>query len=451
MIRMKRLFNTALLLTAAVLLTTSFTGCKKEAAPKTAETAEVKTMAPADYSGKIVVWSFTDELTDMVGMFNEVYPNVEVEFVVIPNQDEVYLNKLNTTLRSRSATPDAFTGEAAFYKQFIDAGYWEPISDAPYNAEDLVKNLVPYVPNSSRNADGKITALSWQATPGALFYRRSIAKDVLGTDDPAEVSKWTSDLNKFYELGEKVKATTGGKKYLLAGFSDMSEFIFNLRDKPYVVDNKLTIPQGLLDYMKIARDMRDNGIESGTKTWQPPWFSSMADGSVMCYILPTWGLHYVLKPNAEPEANEGKKDFTGDWGLAVPPASYSWGGTWIGINALSEKKDLAWQFVKYLGSDEGFLEKWARKTGDFVANTNVINKIKPDFSEPFLGGQNHYDYFAKEAEKIDVSYRGPWDFQIQNAWGDQVEQYASGNKSYDQAVADFKKAVKEILPDVDVQ
>ena len=144
----------------------------------------------------------------------------------------------------------------------------------------------------------------------------------------------------------------------------------------------------------------------------------MADGSVMCYILPTWGLHYVLKPNAEPEANNGEKAFSGDWGLAVPPASYSWGGTWIGINSMSKEKALAYQFVKFVGSNEDFLEKWAKKTGDFVANTKVIDKVTPSFSEPFLGGQNHYAYFGKEAKKIDVSFRGPWDFQIENAWGD---------------------------------
>ncbi|MGL1892495.1 MAG: extracellular solute-binding protein [Spirochaetaceae bacterium] len=434
---------------AAISATTLMASNNKEEA--VAPTVDMKAMTPADYSGKIVVWSFTDELTDMIPMFNEVYPNIEVEFVVIPNADEVYLNKINTTLRSGAGGPDAFTGEAAFYKQFIDAGYWEPISDAPYNAEELVSDLVPYVPNSSRDKDGKITALSWQATPGALFYRRSIAKAVLGTDDPAEVSKYTSDLNKFYELGEMVNAKFGTDKFLLAGYSDMSQFIYNLREQPYIVNNKLVIPQGMLDYMSLAKKMRDNNIESGTTTWQPPWFSSMADGSVMCYILPTWGLHYVLRPNAEPEAEKGEMDFTGDWGMAVPPASYSWGGTWIGVNRASKQKELAFQFVKFIGSDEGFLEKWALKTGDYVANVKVSDKIKSTFKQEFLGGQNHYEYFHEEAKKIDVSHRGAWDFQIENAFGDQVGLYADGQKSYEDAIADFKKAVNEILPDLDVQ
>ena len=407
-----------------------------------------KDMAPEEYSGKLVIWSFSDELLDMGTYFDAAYPNIETEYVLIPNQEQVYLNKVNTTLRSGANTPDVFTGEAAYYKQFIKAGYWEPLGE--YGAEDLMGSLVDYVPNSTRNDSGAITALSWQATPGALFYRRSIAREVLGTDDPGEVSKWTSDIDRFYELGEMVKQTYDGEKYLLAGFDDMSQFVFNMRTEPYIVDNTFTLPEGLVNYMRLARDMRENGIEMGSTTWQPPWFASMADGTVMCYILPTWGLHVVMKPNTEPEAFEGKAEWSGDWGMAVPPASYSWGGTWIGINRNSKNKNLAWQAVKFFGSDPDFLTQWARETGDFVANLDVVRAIKDDFSDDFLGGQNHYQYFYEEAGKIDVSYIGPWDFQIQNAWGDQVSLYANGEKDFDTAIEDFYIALSDILPEVEM-
>ncbi|MCG8684920.1 MAG: extracellular solute-binding protein [Desulfobacterales bacterium] len=444
---MKKGITRTMIVLAVLLAAFAMIGCGgKEDEAAMAE--PMKEMAREDYTGKLVIWTFTDELKDMGVYFDAAYPNLETEYVIIPNQDQVYLNKVNTTLRSGAEVPDAFTGEAAFYKQFIKAGYWEPLG--AYGAEDLVQGLVDYVPNSTRDENGEVTALSWQATPGALFYRRGIAEAVLGTDDPAEVSKWTSDINKFYELGEMVKDEFGGEKFLLAGYDDMSQFVYNMRTEPYVVDDVFTLPDALVDFMKISKDMRDNGIELGTTTWQPPWFSSMADGSVMCYILPTWGLHYVMKPNAEPEANEGNADWTGDWGLAVPPASYSWGGTWIGINRNSQNKDLAWQAVKFFGSDPEFLETWAVEKGDFVSNLDVINKIKDDFSEGFLGGQNHYQYFYEEAQKIDVSYIGPWDFQIQNAWGDQIEVYVAGDKDLDAAIEDFYAAVEDILPDVQI-
>ncbi len=398
---------------------------------------------------KLVIWSFTDEVGAMIGPFNELYPDVEVEFVVIPNQDEVYLNRINNTMRSRSAEPDVFTGERAFFRQFIESGYWEPLSGEPYNAEELISDLVDYVPELARDANGEIAGLSWQATPGALFYRRSIARDVLGTDDPEVVSEWTSDIEKFYELGEMIKAHYDGERYLLAGYSDMSEFVYNRRDTPYLQGNDLIIPETLVEFMQIARDMRENRIEAGASTWSPPWFSSMADSSVFAYILPTWGLHYVMKPNAEPDAHAGTAEYTGDWGLAVPPAPYSWGGTWIGINRNSTRKDLAWEFVRFVGSDPEFMEQWARTTGDFVANTSVLEAIKGDFEDPFLGGQNHYEYFYNEVQRIDVSHIGPWDFQVQNAWGDQTELYANGQKSLDEAIRDFETAVRDIIPNLE--
>lgn len=423
----------------AFAVTAAFAGGQGEAAP--ASTAD-------GLSGKLVVWSFTDELGGMLDEFQAVHPNVDIEFTIFPNDDEVYLNRINNTMRSRSATPDVFTGERAWFRQLIEAGYWLPVSGAPYNAEALTDEMAEYVVDLGRNANGEITALSWQATPGGLFYRRSIAREVLGTDDPAVVSEWTSDMNKFYELGEMIKEAYGGDRFLLSGYGDMSEFVYNQRTQPYVQGNTVVIPNSLVEYMELAKDMRDNRIEAGATTWSPAWFSSMADASVFAYILPTWGLHYVLKPNAEPEANEGTAAWSGDWGLADPPAPYSWGGTWIGVNTNSRQKELAWELVKFIGSNPEFQEAWARSTGDFVSNVNVVDRIKGDFSEPFLGGQNHYAYFAEQVAAIDVSFIGPWDFQIQNAWGDQVDLYANGQKTLDQAINDFKVAVRDIIPNI---
>lgn len=401
-------------------------------------------------SGSLVVWSFTDEAKQMVEYFSDIYPDIDIEFVIIPHQDEAYLNKLVSTMRSGSEVPDVFTGEVGFFRQVIDSGFWEPISDAPYNAEELVKDQVPYLADLSRDADGKINCLSWQATPGAMYYRRSIAKAVLGTDDPEEVSKWTSSIDSYYELGEKIKAQFGGEKFLVAGARDMFQFVSADREQPYVVDGTLTIPKSFVDFMKLTKDIRDNKLEAGHSPWSPGWYSAAASGDVFSYILPTWGLHYVLKPSTEPEAFNGEKEFTGDWGLCVPPTPYSSGGTFVGINRNSKKKQLAWQLVKFMGANEEFLTSWAKQTGDFVSNLNVVRAIKDDFSEPFLGGQNHYEYFYEQSKNVRGDHIGPWDTQIQNAWEDQVELYANSEKSLDEAIADFKQQMTDILPDVKV-
>ena len=45
--------------------------------------------------------------------------------------------------------------------------------------------------------DGKLKAVSWQATPGLYAYRRDLAKTVLGSDDPATVQAALADWTKF--------------------------------------------------------------------------------------------------------------------------------------------------------------------------------------------------------------------------------------------------------------
>ena len=53
---------------------------------------------------------------------------------------------------------------------------------------------------------GVLKGVSWQGCPGVLFYNREAAKEVLGSDDPAEVQKYVSDWDTFNATAEKMKA-----------------------------------------------------------------------------------------------------------------------------------------------------------------------------------------------------------------------------------------------------
>ena len=91
-----------------------------------------------------------------------------------------------------------FAAEAAFVKRLVnvDGGY-EDLSQAPYNAEDLNDKLLPFTIDIGRSEDGKIRALSHQGTPSAIGYKRSLATEHLGTDDPDEIAKMFASKEKF--------------------------------------------------------------------------------------------------------------------------------------------------------------------------------------------------------------------------------------------------------------
>jgi len=158
---------------------------------------------------------------------------------------------------------------------------------------------------------------------------------------------------------------------------------------------------------------------------------------VFGYFLPTWGLHYVLKTNAE--------STSGDWAMIAGPASYRWGGTWIGAYSGTKNPEEAKLLIEYLTTDDNFLESWARDTGDMVSNVRVVDKIKGEYSEPFLGGQNHYAEFADMAKNVNGRLLQGTDQSIEGFWHEAVAAYVNNEKSEAQALADFRNQVESML------
>jgi len=412
---------------AAVLLS----GCAKKA-----ETAK-----QAESAGPLVVWSFTDEIKNMIDKYYLVdNPGKQIEYSLTPTDQ--FPNKLDPVLASGSGAPDVFALEDAFVRKYIESGLLLDLSDIA--AEVKGKSLA--YPIEVGSYEGKVYGLSWQATPGAMFYRRSLAKKYLGTDDPKEVQKYMSSLDKFVETAGVLKSKSGGKCVVVSSTGDMFMPFKGARKDPWVVDGKLVIDPAMVSYMEMAKTLRDKGYEGRSQQWSEGWFNGMKgtlkdesgkDVEVFSYLLPTWGLHYVLKTNAP--------DTSGDWAMIPGPAPYRWGGTWIAAYKGTKNVAAAKEFIKYVTSSDSFLERWAKDTGDVVSNTVVTAKIKDSYSEPFLGGQNHYAEFVDMAKNVDGKLTQGTDQAIEALFNEAVISYVEGEKSKDKAIADFKSQVNAQL------
>jgi len=367
-----------IVLAAAVVL---MTGCAKK---------------EAKASGTLVVWSFTDELKTMIDKYyGPSHPDVKVEYSLTPTDQ--FPNKLDPVLASGQGAPDVFALESAFVRKYIESGLLLDISDV---ANDVKAKELAY-PIEVGTFNGKVYGLSWQGCPGAMFYRRSLAKKYLGSDDPAKVQTYFTDLNKFLETAALLKDKSKGKCVVVSSTGDLFMPFKGARKAPWVVDGKLNVDPAMLSYMDIAKTLKDKGYEGRVGQWSEGWFAGMKgtlkdekknDVEVFAYFLPTWGLHYVLKTNAP--------DTSGDWAMTAGPAGYSWGGTWVAAFKGTKNPVAAKDFIKYVATDDKFLESWAKDTGDYVSNNNVVAKIKDTYSEPFLGGQNHYAAFAQMAASV---------------------------------------------------
>ncbi|MBU3157487.1 ABC transporter substrate-binding protein [Clostridium estertheticum] len=442
----------ALLTLSTIMATSMLAGCGSSTATKTDSGSKAATTgaakAPADYTGTIKIWSWNTELKDLgiIAKFNKVYPNLKVQLVSIPNDNSAYVTKISSTMSAGVGGPDVFLAESAYVKKFTNLDFYEDLTKAPYNAETLTSKMVPYTVELGRNeGDKSIRALTWQATPGGFFYKRSIAKQYLGTDDPAAIQKMMTTTEDFIKLGETLKTKSNGSVKLLAGYNELVNVAIGSRTQGWVKDSKLTIDAKMMDYIDQATKIRKEGLDAKFTQWTPAWTGSMSDKTTFGYMLPTWGLPFTLGINAPKE--------TGNYAFVKAPTPYYWGGTWLGVSSKSTQKDNAWQFVKYITTNTDFMEAQAKDKGDFMNNVDVQAKLSSTDAgnNAYLKGENVYKVYTELVKGIDGKLFTQYDDTINNAWNKQIDLLIIGKTaSKEDFLKKFKADVVNAYPDIKV-
>ena len=396
---------------------------------------------PADYQGTITLWSWTDDPVYQIAAFNKVYPNIKVEFTQV---GEGYDTKMQTIVDNGTDGPDVFVADVKVVKNYTDNDAWENLSAPPYNAGPLVTDVMGYTKDVASDSSGNLRALTWQATPGGFWYKRSLAKELLGTDDPAQISAMMSTWDGFLKMADTVRSKSGGKTATIPNYKDLwGVASYAMRTTPWVVDGVFQMDPYVEKFFDLSKVVFDGGYDAKLSPWTNPWFAAAADRSILGYILPTWGLQYVIMGAAP--------DSKGDWGIASMPTSYFDGGTYMGIYQKSKQKELAWQFIKFVNLNKDYLKQYALDKSDFPCMNSVANEIAADYSNPWCAGQNTFAFFQQEATKINAKLVTRYDDPIREALMRAVDLYVQGSMTKDAAINSFKADVANIYQNITVK
>lgn len=412
----------------------------------------------------INLWSFTDEVPGMVTAYKAAHPEFdwEVNTTIIATTDGAYQPALDQALMNGGKdAPDMFCAEAAFVLKYTKGDMQEyamPYANLGIDINKAIKDgdVAGYTVDIGTNTKGEVDALGYQATGGAFIYRRSLAKQVLGTDDPAKVAEilgsGSGNWDKFWAAGEKFKAAGMA---LVSGDGDIWHAVENSSDKGWIVDGKLYLDPKRESFLDISKKLTDDGLSNGTQDWQDAWFADMkGEGAKPCFGFfgPAWLINYSMKDNCGGKvAGEGT---FGDWAICPSPVGFFWGGTWVLGNAKmpEAKKEAVKELIEFITldtSNDGLQYKWANGlmneagTKDAVGLGAVMAKSNGEVA--FLGGQNMFDVFVPANQYANGKNLTQYDETINSIWRDQVRAYASGAKTRDEAIADFKVAVADKL------
>ena len=326
--------------------------------------------SPKSASGKEVinVWSFTDEVPKMIEKYLEMNPDFaakyEIKTTIIATTDGAYQPALDQALSAGGAdAPDLFTAESAFVLKYSQgdasqfaASYKDMGIDV--NAKIKAADIAGYTVDIGTNPKGDVVALGYQATGGAFIYRRSIALDVWGTDDPATITKTIGPgWDKFFDAAADLKAKGYG---IVSGDGDPWHAVENSSDKPWVVDGKLVIDPKREAFLDLSKQLKDNDYHNDTEDWQDAWFADMKDAGakkIFGYFGPAWMINYVIAGNSG--------DTFGDWAVCESPVGFFWGGTWVFGAQSSTKKEAVGKIIEWITldtSEQGLQYMWANGT-----------------------------------------------------------------------------------------
>ena len=293
----------------------------------------------------IVAWDATTTpyLAAQKAAFEASHPGVTVEYVDVASQD--YAMKATTMLAGGDTSDIFMVKEITDLLNWEEAGYEEPLNGY---IEASGYDLSGFAGIESNYAvDGEQYALPFRSDFWVLYYNKNLF-DAAGVDYPTNDMTWE-------EYAELAKQMTGDDVFGTHYHTWLSAVV-----NWDVCDGENTLIDGeysdLAYFYQLYQDLEDAGAcmaYDELKAAGLHYSAAFENGNVAMLPMGYWFVSTLIN-----DRNEGKYDF--DWGIVSVPhkdgvaAGSSFGNlTGAMINAKSDDKDLAWEYISWLAGEEG--------------------------------------------------------------------------------------------------
>ncbi|MBQ9031351.1 MAG: carbohydrate ABC transporter substrate-binding protein [Parasporobacterium sp.] len=441
---MKKLL--ALILASAMVLTMLAVPAFAEEAEAPAEEIVMHEGVTAEGEGTVFnIYAWNEEFKGFFEKYYQVPEGVTVNWIIVPSDGGAYQNALDEALLNQENASaddkvDMFLAEADYILKYTGS---ELTQDVGALGVTDFSNAYEYTVQAASDANGVVKGVSFQCCPSALIYRRSIAKDVLGTDDPAEVQEALSDWDKFAAVADQAKEKG---YYMTASFAATYRPFSNNASTPWVVDGALQIPAEVQQWIDLTDSMMEKEESLTSGIWEDECTAQMfAEGKTMCYFGPAWYFNFSMGNAQDPE-----KGCPGDWAICEGPMAHFWGGTWILAPAGTDNPTMVADVMNTFINDEAVCEELVVNEAQFSNNQAVNGKFAEDpaFGVEFLGGQNATAVFVEMAKNIKFENGTIYDQLCNEGLQNNLQDFYRGGSTKDEALANFYKYINESYPEV---
>ncbi|MBO4389155.1 MAG: extracellular solute-binding protein [Spirochaetales bacterium] len=432
---MKKVF-VVLMVIAMVFLAVSCSKGKTETATK------------ATTQGKVFnIYAWNEEFKGFFEKYYTVPEGVTVNWIINPSDNGIYQSKLDEALLNQANAAaddkiDMFLAEADYIGKYVDSEYTMDISKIGFtNASTQYE----YTIKAASDSNGVCKGVSFQCCPAAVIYRKSIAKDVLGTDNPAEVQALIDTWEKFDAVAAQAKAKG---YYMTASFAETFRTFSNNCTKPWVdANDKLQFDDMINAWIDQTENYIKNGYTLTAGVWDQEKTNQMfKDGKTMCFFGPAWYYNFCMTNAMDPV-----QGCVGDWCIVKGPQAYFWGGTWLLAATGSDNTEMLKDIFETFTKNEDVCSKLVSNENQFPNNTKVVEKFANDptyGNTAILDGQNDIAVFAGLAKDIKWENHTNYDQLLNEGLQNKLQEYFKGTVDKETAMKNFYQYIKETYPSI---
>lgn len=373
----------------------------------------------------------TDIVKNLVGQFNQKYPNVKVQIETM-TFDQMR-DRLVSSFQAAEPAYDLIVVDNPWMDDFADAGFLAPLGDriaatTDYRPDDFFPSLTAIT-----DVEG--------TTYGVPFYNYALGYIYNKPDLAAAGQQVPTDLDALIATSQRLKtadragiAMQPQRGYKI--FEEWANWLFAAGGSIYDQDGKPT-----LNTEQAARAL--NAYIDTYRTAAPPnslaWgfdeaFRSVSSGKAASMIGYNWNLPALN----DPAGASGER--AGQFALAPIPGGKSALGLWSwAIPANSAASDAAWAFVSWITSPSVDAQRVA--DGGAVIRQSSLTDQKV-LAEGY--GADYYKTVGEILKNAEPLSQGKGGEEMIQAVGTELNDAAAGNKSVADALRDAQAAAERI-------
>ena len=198
--------------------------------------------------------------------------NVTVKWV-LPGEGEQYMDLvaeklLGSEYLSQDERIDLYLAPEEDLAIYVNSDYSLDVREKLGLTDEELEDQFPFTQQMASTDEGVLKAVTWQANPGVLVYRRSFAKKVLGTDDPDAVQKRVKDWRTFARTGTAMKKEG---YFLVSGYYDMFSAYRYGADRHWENKGVFEVPEAFTDWKNMMALLGRNKYHNKTIMGQDAW------------------------------------------------------------------------------------------------------------------------------------------------------------------------------------